>query len=214
MPGITTRNPPPANENDFERLCLALLRKHWNNPALQRYGRRGQGQNGVDIVDVSGTPKPRGAQCKAYDPLTAISSNEIAVEVEKAKGFTPPLGEYLILTTAKNSTEAQQTIIQINKVHRKKHLFKVTLKCWDEIEMMLEQYPDVADQIYRGGVGGMLNEMRLDLGNKVEDLGARIENSQAAYSADLADAELDGIKAAIEKKLSRTGLPQSWETVH
>ena len=36
--------PRPANEQDFERLCLKLLRAHWKRPQLELYARRGDDQ--------------------------------------------------------------------------------------------------------------------------------------------------------------------------
>jgi hypothetical protein len=54
------KNPPPANPDDFERLCLRLLKAHWNLPALELYGRRGERQHGVDIIDMSGADTPGG----------------------------------------------------------------------------------------------------------------------------------------------------------
>lgn len=51
---LRIRNRPPANPEDFERLCLRVLKAHWNCPTLELYGRRGEGQHGIDIIDMSG----------------------------------------------------------------------------------------------------------------------------------------------------------------
>jgi hypothetical protein len=40
----------PTNEDIFEELCLALLKQHWVKPRLERFGRRGERQNGVEQV--------------------------------------------------------------------------------------------------------------------------------------------------------------------
>ncbi len=87
MPGIAQRHEPPIGDRDFEKLCLLLLRKHWETPELQLYGRPGQEQCGVDIIDTAGSQNLRGAQCKNHDPLMAIKPAEIEAEITKA----PPI---------------------------------------------------------------------------------------------------------------------------
>src|SRR5437016_3764109 len=109
---------PPANDPDFERLCLRLLKAHWQCPALELFGRRGERQHGIDILDVSGTEPLRAAQCKLYDSRKTLPPSDILTEIEAAKGFIPAIGVYAVLTTARVSTEAQKTIIEINQIHR------------------------------------------------------------------------------------------------
>ena len=98
------KNFPPANPDDFERLCLRLLKAHWNLPSLELYGRRGERQHGVDIIDMSGAEALRAAQCKLYDERGTLPPAEIQAEVNAAKEFPLPLGVYAICTTARVST--------------------------------------------------------------------------------------------------------------
>lgn len=41
----------PDNEDGFEQLCLRLYRKLWKNESLVLYAKRGEEQNGIDILD-------------------------------------------------------------------------------------------------------------------------------------------------------------------
>jgi hypothetical protein len=72
----------------------------------------------VDIIDLSGQDPLRAAQCKLHEEGKPITEDEIRAEVEKAKHFTPPLGLYLILTTAKGNKSIHDTVIAMNRVHR------------------------------------------------------------------------------------------------
>src|ERR1700739_3277907 len=135
-----TKNRPPANEGDFERLCLRLLKAHWKCPTLELYGRRGERQHGIDIIDMSGVEPLRAAQCKRYDELTTLQPADIQAEVNAAEGFDFRLGVFAICTTARVSGQAQKSILSINQEHRKKGLFQVELFTWDRLDDMWAVY--------------------------------------------------------------------------
>jgi hypothetical protein len=54
---------------------------------LQLYGKRGEEQTGVDIIDVGGEEKLFGAQCKLKEEYKTLPPAEIEAEVNKAKTF-------------------------------------------------------------------------------------------------------------------------------
>src|SRR5690348_16880131 len=45
---VATVNPytlnPPDSAVEFEKLCLALLKRHWSRPGLERFAKKGEGQ--------------------------------------------------------------------------------------------------------------------------------------------------------------------------
>ena len=140
----------PRNEQDFEALCLKLLRAHWKCPELQLYATRGEAQDGVDIVDISVQEPLRAAQCKLHEEGKVTNRTEVTREIEKAKGFTPSLGRYVIMTTGKVKREVHDLLIEINREHRKKRLFSVEVFDWGRIEEFLDEYTDIRDW-YEGG---------------------------------------------------------------
>ena len=144
-------HPTPRNDEDFEILCLKLLRAHWKCEELELYSTSGGKQHGIDIIDMSGQEPMRGAQCKLHEEGKSITGKEILKEVEKAKVFKPALGLYVILTTTKRNKDAQDTVIAINREHRQKGLFEVQLWNWSRIEELLDQYTDIRDH-YEGGI--------------------------------------------------------------
>ncbi len=80
----------PKNHQDFEKLCLKLLRAYWQCPELDLYATGGQVQHGVDILDLSGQDPLRAAQCKLHGEGKATTPGEVKGEIEKAKEFDPP----------------------------------------------------------------------------------------------------------------------------
>ncbi len=186
--------PIPANDTDFEILCCQLLKKKWNRPQLQRYAHSGEGQEGVDIHDPSQTQPVHGAQCKLHGYGKSITPNEIEDEVEKAKGHTPRLDIYAILTTGKKSKKADRKVAEINVEHKKQRLFEVVLLTWDQIEGMLDENPEIRDPVYIPHAIAALN-----IANQaVATWKANIETT-AASSSDAIDAELDGVKTETER---------------
>jgi len=146
------RHPQPATEQDFERFCLKFLRRHWCSPGLVLYGKRGEKQYGIDILDVDGSVPFRAAQCKLHEDGKTIPPSEIRAEVSKAQTFPIPLDRYAIMTTARATTQAQNALIEINREHRDKGLFAVELITWDRIEDLLDaQYPELRDDLHPAG---------------------------------------------------------------
>jgi hypothetical protein len=100
MPQIPQRFAIPKNDDDFEEMCLQLLRRHWSRPGLEIFGKRGERQYGIDILDVGGEIPIYAAQCKLREEHKSLRPAEIQAEVDQARQFTPLLGKYGILTTA------------------------------------------------------------------------------------------------------------------
>jgi tetratricopeptide (TPR) repeat protein len=131
--------PPPTDEWAFETFSMRLLRVYWPASDPQRYGRRGQRQHGVDIIDESGLEPLRAAQCKFKTFGHLLTEAEVMAETEKAKQFTPAIGHYFILTTSERSTDVQRAVVKLNQEHRRRNLFRITVLTWDRIEEILRE---------------------------------------------------------------------------
>lgn len=109
---MSFRYPHPDNEKSFEKFCLKLLKRHWNNPHLELLGLRGEKQFGIDIIDLSASTPFRAAQCKHHEPHMTIPPAEIEEEVAKALTFETSLSleHYAILTSGKATRHAQNKI--------------------------------------------------------------------------------------------------------
>jgi len=105
----TSKWPKPKSEDEFEDIVVDFLRIHWKDPHATRNGRRGQRQDGVDIV---GHPpwlkgKTAGAQCKN---IASVTLPMVVAEVEKAKRFKGGLGEFLFITAADRDAALQSKV--------------------------------------------------------------------------------------------------------
>lgn len=114
-----TQIPKPADEQAFERASIVLWRGLLNDPNVQRNGRRGQRQNGVDLFGIrNGDPTHHvGIQCKLKSDGHVLSESEIRVEVNKALTFKPDLREYFIITTAPDDVDNQELARELTAQH-------------------------------------------------------------------------------------------------
>jgi tetratricopeptide (TPR) repeat protein len=195
---------PPQNETDFERFCTELLRVHWSESVPQRWGRRGQKQHGVDIVDMSGTLPLRGAQAKFRKNGVLLTRDEVANEVAQARGFDiggTKLGHYTILTTSENDTDLQAAVIAINLEHRRKELFQVELLTWEAIEHVLRGNPGLWDQITGRTLRALVTPLTDSIAvvrSDVSIIRSEIERQQSQTPADDIDDQLTTIRLRLE----------------
>jgi hypothetical protein len=143
--------PPPSNWQDFERLCFDVFRRIWKTNDAEMHGRVGQPQAGVDVY---GTDRVEGhfvgVQCKGKDqgygnPLTA---QELQAEVKKAKLFDPPLGVFILATTAPNDTKMQKLARELSRQHKRKGLFEVRVVGWTTLRQWVTDYPDIIKKYF------------------------------------------------------------------
>jgi hypothetical protein len=184
---------PPKTSEDFEHLCLLLLRRHWNAPQLQRYAHDGDKQDGVDIFDPYAGSPHRGAQCKLRDRSKTLPPKELKDEVAKAVAYSPPLNHFIVFTTGKVSKQADDTVKAINQKHREKNLFTLELLNWERIEQLLDLYPNVRDLLYKTVSG----EQVASIDYKLSVMLAKVEDRSTGSSSDAIDNELEESKQAI-----------------
>lgn len=193
---MSFRFPQPSNEDAFELFCLRFLRELWRCPTLQQYGKRGERQFGIDLIDEGGRTPLRGVQCKHHEPDKTIPPAEIEGEVTQALGSGLPLDEYHLLTTARKTTHAQNAVIHINRDHRVAGRFKVFVWTWADVEEQLSQMDDAtADRVLRGDTGrGGPAMCRLIAGVMTDHFDRPLYAAASAI-----DLELDAAKGLIDR---------------
>lgn len=128
---------PPIVEARFEDFCLDFFQELWNDDDAQPVGKKGSGQNGVDI---SGRPNNGsdwyGAQCKNKEQLTGKQLNQkrdVEEEIVKALEFKPNLKSYVVITTATRNADIQEFVRLKTEEHREKGLFEVKVYFWEDV---------------------------------------------------------------------------------
>lgn len=141
--------PPVSDWNAFERLCRDLWAYIWKNPDVQRNGRGGQTQAGVDVFGrIAKTTEWGGVQCKKKDAFASDSLDEAELRtiVDAAKSFNPPLSKFIVAYTGRRDTKLQEVARSITEENKKVGLFEVTLWSWDDIHDVLGNYSDLIDK--------------------------------------------------------------------
>jgi hypothetical protein len=144
--------PAPRNWDKFETLTRALFAAVWENPLVQRHGRTGQAQHGVDVY---GSPKDEpgrtyGLQCKGKDQLygAAATADEFDCELAKAEGFTPQLSQWVFATTAPNDGALQRHVATVSERRVMAGQFSVAVVGWESIVGLLSAHPKVVEEFY------------------------------------------------------------------
>lgn len=131
--------PKPQDWNAFEDIVCDVFSRKYQNLNLQRYGRSGQRQHGVDIAGlISGGVL--GVQCK-HHIRGDLDTKEIDGEVTKSEQFRPVLTEYIIATSADRDTKAHKHILMLAAKRQSAGTYPVVLKFWDDICNWLSEYP-------------------------------------------------------------------------
>jgi hypothetical protein len=131
--------PKLENSNDFEELIRDLYAFKFKNPNLQRYGRSGQKQNGIDIVGIGGKDYVSNAnfviQCKNH--VVDINDQKICSEIDsELASFNKSSfqkDDYYFVTSAKNSEKIINHVKEVNILRQKNGLKQISIIFWDNI---------------------------------------------------------------------------------
>lgn len=184
---------PAESEVEFEKLCLAVLKRHWSRRGLERFAKKGEQQFGVDIFDTLGENPLYGAQCKLKEPWKSLDPAEIREEVEKAETFPSKLDHYAILTTGKISGAAQLAIQAINQEHKAAGLFTIELFTREKISELIRQYPEIEGEFY----GGLRSEQVANVNSKLDYIAKLTESVTTNSVTTEIDALIDEARARI-----------------
>lgn len=138
----------PKNWQDFEVLCSHLWKEVFHCYDINRHGRQGQRQNGVDIYGyINNSSDLFGIQCKGKDDYNhvQITEQEIEEEINKVLQFAPKLSLFIFATTTKRDKSIQEYIRQKDQTIFASYGMHISIKFWDCIEELLEFHVSVRD---------------------------------------------------------------------
>ncbi len=175
MPSVLSLELPlPKNWQDFETIVRDAQAQRWKSTTLQKNGRTGQKQHGVDIWGPDEIGRPVGIQCKRFKG--ALGVKHVTEEVVNAESFKGQLTTLFIATTAEHDATLQQQVRLLSDTRVAQGKFAVSLLYWDEIVAGLVLNPAVFSAHYP--------QIKLDIGTAdKERLIAALELGY--YGADL-----------------------------
>lgn len=135
--------PLPRGRDEFERLCLKLLRRHWQLPQLERLRYAEDRELGIDLLEVGGRARLSAVRCDLRELRETPSPAELHSAVGRALTLSLPLGHFVIATTAWRSKGLRRAVLEINRANRAAGAFYLEVLCWDDIEELLDEYPDL-----------------------------------------------------------------------
>ncbi|QDS92471.1 hypothetical protein FF011L_12140 [Roseimaritima multifibrata] len=150
-----------AHDEEFADFCVRLLKAVLKCESFEKYAKRGESQNGIDIIDMAhGTPL-RAAQCKLHEPHKTCPPAEIREEVRKAASCDFKLDEFYILTAAKKTRYTDNAVLEINRDREHGQSFTTFVWTWQEIETKLRELDPVArDRVQNAGKNGSVESFR------------------------------------------------------
>jgi hypothetical protein len=146
MPTVQTMKLPiPQSWQEFESIVRDAQGLRWNT-SLQKNGRLGQTQQGVDIWGTDEIGRRVGIQCKRYNkPLTL---GEVMGEIGEAEKFEGGLSALFLATTTDHDSKLQAKVRMLSDQRVAQGKFAVGLLFWDEIVAGLMLNPQVFKSHY------------------------------------------------------------------
>ena len=176
MPGYrATEIRIPSNETEFEKNCVVLFRELLNDPNVKRLGRRGQGQQGVDLIGYRDgrATRPVGVQCKLKTGRAKLKPKEVRDEVKAALAYRPKLAEYYIVATSGDDIKLDQLAAQLAQEQAAIGR-KITIQVWgwNTLQEKIDQ-SEAAKQAFDPGFSPSIASMTRKLDAVLEWRGAR-----------------------------------------
>lgn len=125
----TTKLPRPKSEEEWEDMVLDAMRIRWNDPNAFRYGRKGQSQNGVDIIGRRDSLTVA-AQAKNCDSL---SEQIIKSEIKKTEKLYVQLDELYFVISGNRDTKLQELIHGISIENKANGSFEIFIVYFDDV---------------------------------------------------------------------------------
>lgn len=137
--------PRPADWTGLENLTAMLVDYEYGSMNVQRFGRQGQSQDGVDVLSSRWGPNGDiyiGYQCKAVQSLT---QTQVEAECALAKKFKPAIDRYVIVTSLPRDARLQSSV---KAIASGTYGFPVDIWFWDDLNEKINRAADVAQAYF------------------------------------------------------------------
>jgi len=192
MVNFTPGYPLPRNGDEFERLCLKLLRRHWQLPQLERFRDPKRADKGINLIEISGRPRLAAVKCDLSASRNDLTLAEIKDAVDRAASLKLPIGRFVIATTAAKPEGLQRSLFDLNRANRKDGILAIEVLTWNDIEELLDEYPQILTDF-----GTAAKRQALTRSDAVVHLEVRCEPAVAGPSDALGE-EISSAAALLE----------------
>lgn len=186
--------PLPRSADEFERLCLKLLRRHWQLPQLERFRDPKRAEKGINLIEISGRSRLAAVKCDLSASRNGLTLAEIKDAADRAASMKLPIGRFVVATTAAKPDGLQRSLFELNRANRKDGLSAIEVLTWDDIEELLDEYPQVLTEF-----GTAAKRQALTRADGAVHLEARCEPA-AAGPADALGEEISAAAALLESR--------------
>ncbi len=192
MVKFTSGYPLPRSGDEFERLCLKLLRRHWQLPQLERFRDPKRADKGINLIEISGRPRLAAVKCELSASRNDLTLAEIKDAVDRAASLKLPIGRFVIATTAAKPEGLQRSLFDLNRANRKDGILAIEVLTWNDIEELLDEYPQILTDF-----GTAAKRQALTRSDAVVHLEVRCEPAVAGPSDALGE-EISAAAALLE----------------
>lgn len=134
--------PKSRSAEEFENMCADVLAIIYSS-SFGRYGRQGQKQNGIDLVDSSAQPSHIVAQCKNYYACSYEKlKGQLKKDIASAGNLPFPIQTFVAMTSLDRDVETQNYIINIDAD------FEVIIFFWDDIQTEICRKTELLKKYY------------------------------------------------------------------
>jgi hypothetical protein len=139
--------PPLLDEDEFERLVRDIMRRVNNDPGIERFGRKGQSQSGIDGLSPDSTTtfqcKLKDTRYETADHIRAVLMKEMEVELGKTVGLSRPPTRFIFASTFKNDTHLQEKAHSLSS-----DTLTVEYWGWDTINERVWEFAEALIPVY------------------------------------------------------------------
>lgn len=134
--------PRPTSWEDFEDMVADIYKREYSQPNLQRYGRSGQKQHGIDIIGYNFNHNLIAIQCKNHGEKN-IKQSDIENELKKVDEYPLKINKFIIATTSPRDTSTHQYILELSCKRISEGMSEVNIVFWEDIIDKISNYPDL-----------------------------------------------------------------------
>ena len=148
MPTRATSDlPRPESWEELESIVVDIVREVWEDELASRHGRKGQSDDGVDVV--CNPPDSEGYYSIQVKNRDDVSIGMVLDEVERAEEeFEPSLEKYIVATSSPTDKSLQEEVRRLSQERVDSGKFPVRIWMWEDICLYLARYHSLLEVHY------------------------------------------------------------------